>query len=167
MAIPLHFELTIEKPLDMSKRAWQSALKEAHQAAAELWREEMLPQHFTSYAAGKYGYKPRSQKYLAAKRRAAARGTVRDGGTIPLVYSGAMRDYSLSTGVARGYPTRFTVTIDNPAYVRINPRNPRMPNMMAEQTAVIQQELDRLAEVVTNKISAAIERYTERQTHKT
>lgn len=163
--ISTYFELTIDKPLDMSKRAWQSALKEAHQTAAELWREEMLPEHYTASAAQRYGYQARSGQYLMRKLRACSRGQAVPG-MLPLVYSGRTRADSMATAVARGFPTRLKVTMQNPRYIEINPRDPKKPRLAAEQVAVTQDELQRLSELVAEKVSEAIDRYSERQVHK-
>ena len=66
------------------KRAYKSARVAALNAIVDHWIKNSLPIHFTQAAMGRYGYAPRTAKYVRRKRR--LRGT-----SDPNVYTGNLR----------------------------------------------------------------------------
>lgn len=69
-------------------RGLLGAVKAGLMAAAKLWHDGILPEHFTAHGAAKYGYRPRSPKYQMRKLK-------RMGHADPLVYHGSLRDACL------------------------------------------------------------------------
>lgn len=93
----------------------------ALQAVAEHWVKEMLPEHFNSSAATKYGYEPRTKAHMRRKRREGR-------GEDPNVYTGRLRDKMMSMepritvnrrGVTLVWPglPRYTYVVDTMEFV--------------------------------------------------
>lgn len=151
--------ITIEvktRPPEVSKRAWSAATKAGFAAAGKLWHRVMLPQHFKPGAGMKYGYRPRSTKYLEAKLRAGKSGRAVDGGRSPLVYTGLMRDLLTNHPIYRAYPTRVTVRMPGPRYVGMRVFKANQPNKAAELTKVTPGEKRDLAAVIKRTIVAEL-----------
>ena len=81
-------EITQSAPFGVAKRRWKEWMRNAFRETAQFWFDKILPLHFKINAKTRYSHKPRSAKYLAAKRKAAARGKVKYGGVIDNVYTG-------------------------------------------------------------------------------
>ena len=69
----------------VTKRAHAQIMREINRGMLERWRDRYLPMHFQAGATTRYGYEKRSAKYTARKRK-------KYGHSIPLVYTGRLRD---------------------------------------------------------------------------
>lgn len=133
---------------ELSQRALDRCLRAAYLAMAEEWVAKYLKLHFKSGNASRYGYKPRSAKWLKRKAFFGRIGLSLYGGQVPLVDRGRMRDMILGGYTIRAYPTRATVKLPGPRYLqaRPNPIGPRRnrPDMAAEILRVLPDELKQL-----------------------
>lgn len=66
------------------QKRFEKAVREGFKAAVEYWQRTFGPRHFDPSAYSRYGYKHRTRKYTARKRK-------EKGHTVPLVWSGASR----------------------------------------------------------------------------
>jgi hypothetical protein len=113
--------------------------KEALIAAAENHYREYMPMHFTMAAYSRYGYKPRSAKYLAKKNKIY-------GHVLPLVYSGTSKNLALS-GEPKISATRHRATLIQRAR-GLNRRRPGSQiHMNREISAVTQSEVNTASRV--------------------
>ncbi len=164
MAVP-KIMLRVEEPDwdDLSVRAHREIARNSYAAVGKFWVEKYLPDHFQPYSGAKYGYQPRTKKYLQRKRALAARGLVRDGGAVDLVFSGRSRQMLLRPALIRAYPTRVTLDFDAPDYftIRFNPRGRgrRQPDKMDELSRTIPSQERHLADVLHETAAAQIAAY--------
>ena len=108
-----------QRPVSVSIRKWNEYGRKAHQAMAEHWYGVLLPRHFQPDAKEKYKHQQRTEKYLARKRKAAARGTIpAHHANTDNVYKGRMRRMLLKGSKSvKIFPSRFTVTVTGPRYI--------------------------------------------------
>lgn len=150
MPFPIAIKFIDERPAGLSVRDWREVTKGANADVGRLY-QTFLPGHFRSGAARKYGYAPRSLKYIRAitgrKARAKAKGQAIAGPETPLVFTGLLRTSVLEFGRVRGFPGRFTFTAPAPVYVpeRPKPGNPQPP-LASEVTRLTADEIRRLEE---------------------
>lgn len=145
-----------------SDRAFDRVAKAAHDDMAHYWHERLLPRHFTQGAAAKYGYQPRTEKYLKRKRRLAAIGKVKSP-VRDLVYSGRGQASLRARVNIRVFPTRFSVRMQSPKdrkgkdYILMRPRPAKvtgraMPPLGAEVTAVNAEDHRDMAEFAGKRV---------------
>lgn len=144
--LPLKTRLTITQPPDVAIRAWRIVLRDAHELQGKAWVRLYSPRHFRPSAAARYGYRPRSPRYLHTKLRLAKSGRAVAGPGTPLVLSGTLRDNARVNQV-RGFPNRAKITRSVPGYATFRPRGNR-PNLAAEQFAVTADERDELSKIL-------------------
>jgi hypothetical protein len=82
MVVAINFEI---KANLVTKRSHGQIMRQVNRGMLERWRDRFLPLHFEGGATQRYGYRPRSGRYLARKRRMVGHG-------IPLVLTGRLRD---------------------------------------------------------------------------
>lgn len=162
MPIVLLTEVTETMPLKelgLSGRAIQRLMKEVHHEVGQYWFDRMLKDHWASGAAERYGYQPRSAKYIRQKVRAAKKGKALAGGVVSLLYSGELRERIKEYADVRAYSTRVSVVMRGPKYVSMRPKKPGHPNMGEEITAVTPAQRQELVEfmrfALVNKLRAA------------
>ena len=146
MVAPL-FQITLDETITeaLSIRGRREVFKAANYAAARVWRDEMLKRHFESGAATRYGYTHRAKSTIEKKKRLAKAGIVKEGGRRPLVHTGLLRRSMSKFQPIRATPGKATINLVGPSYFRISYR-PGRPNLGAEVTRIIPQELRRLDE---------------------
>lgn len=93
MVVGINFEI---KANLVTKRAHGQIMRQVNRGILERWRDKYLPLHFEGGASQRYGYRPRSGRYLARKRKQVGHG-------IPLVLTGRLRD-----AIRRGVVIRAT-----------------------------------------------------------
>jgi hypothetical protein len=160
MPIVLLTEVTETMPLKelgLSGRAIQRLMKEVHAEVGQHWFDRMLKDHWASGAAERYGYQPRSAKYLRQKIRAAKKGKALAGGVVPLLYSGLLRVNITQWAAIHAYSTRVSVVMHGPKYVSMRPKKAgHHPNMGEEITATTPAQRRELVEfmrlALTNKL---------------
>lgn len=159
MPVLLQFNLKLPawflKQVGVSTRAWKEVCREAMADVGKLWFENYLKLHFREGAAGRYGYQPRSAKYLTSKIRAAKKGKALAGGVVPLLYHGDLREDVQGYVYVKAYPTRATVRMHGPKYLSMTPRGSR-PNMGEEITAVAPEERERMAVFFRDRLAEKI-----------
>lgn len=89
------------------KKAYDNAKRDGFIEMAKEWGENMLPQHFAPGAEARYGYAPRTSKYMNSRAKR---------GKPPLVFSGRLRD-TVSGHTITGYKSKAKVRIPVPWYV--------------------------------------------------
>ena len=105
--------MKLEMPDMFSIRVWRDVMRNSHREVGRYWLKNILPKHFEPGARARYGYKPRTERYMRSKAKTRH-------GTTDLVYTGRARDQLQSTGVVRGFPSRTTVTMLSPNYMPTN-----------------------------------------------
>lgn len=79
-------EVRIEVPPEEEGRNFDRGFRAGLGAAAKQWQREFAERHFEPFAAAKYGYRRRTEKYNARKRR-------RFGHEMPLVWTGTTHEW--------------------------------------------------------------------------
>lgn len=127
-------------------RAVRRVLKGTWDAIGLHWQKEFLPRHFKIGAAARYGYKDRTRKTIIRKMKLAAKGKVAKSGRVDLVWSGVME--RALTGFRQrqsAYPTRVTIHLAGPSYLKINYK-PNRPHLAQEVLAVSGDERQALTQ---------------------
>ncbi len=134
---------------DYSRRSIRAAAMDALEIAVEQWHDTMLPVHFTTAALAKYGYSPRTKKYMIRKARVMHH-------QLPLVgankattgesRAAAMHDIRYSKGTFAGHPGA-SVAMMMPGYFVQRPRSSSI-DKPAELTRTAPDEVRQLGETV-------------------
>jgi hypothetical protein len=144
MSVPITIQTIQTRPVGFTIRLWRSTLKESMTELGLYWWRTYAPMHFKQDAAGRYGYKPRSEKYLRS-------GWKR--GKPPLFLTGeTFKRVVQTTPMIRAYPTRATLDFRTPRYVNMRPMAPNKPNLGKEITTVTPGERIDLALYVRDVI---------------
>lgn len=153
-AVPIRINVKYDMPgLFATERDKREVLRAAWADAGLKWHQEYLPRHFKPGASSRYGYRKRSEKYLARKVRDARRGKATEGGAAPLVYSGLLKRSLTSLAEIRGFPSRFTVYMTSPSYVPQKSRDDKQPPIAQEVTRLIPSEANSLANFLASRIT--------------
>lgn len=97
--IAISFEVTSDL---VSKRAFGQIMREVNRGILQRWADVYLPRHFEGGATQRYGYRVRTAKYTARKRR-------HFGHSIPLVYTGKLKETIQKNITIRGTQYRATL----------------------------------------------------------
>ncbi len=148
MPVILAFDLTVNpslKELGLSGREIKRLMKEVHQEIGEYWFDRMVKDHFREGAAQRYGYKPRTNKYLKRKARDVQKGKALT--TADLIYSGLLRSRVTQRQWmdVHAYSTRVSVVMHGPKYVSMRPKKSNHPNLGEEITATTEDQRKELA----------------------
>lgn len=147
-----------------SIRAWRAAMTLAHDAQGQYWHKHMLKEHFKRESRSKYGYKQRSEKYLKRKKYGKVKGIkAKYKGEVDLVATGALEDAVRGFATFRAFPSRVTVAMNGPSYIRINYRANR-PHLSNEITAVVPDEIKTLEAVLDGVVTPMMNRSGETRT---
>jgi hypothetical protein len=148
------------RPFDVLRDDWRVMQRAGMSEVGNHWFKEMLPQHFVAGAERKYNHRPRSAKYLAAKKNMAKRGRVKLGGVVDNVFSGAAMEAIMGRAVIRGFPTRATVYMYGPDYLKINfRRSSNQPNKKREILTTIPSEAEILKGILRKFMESQLETY--------
>lgn len=159
MPLPILTTVTIEPPIKASKRAIKEATREGHRKQGETWFREMLKDHFIPSARQRFHHKPRKRTWIKRKIKAAQRGEAIKGGLVDNVFTGLMERLLTSHRSIKAFPTRVTITLFGPSYIRMQPRDPNKPHKAAEIFTVARDQEQRLTDVldrVTHKELASV-----------
>jgi len=154
--LPYRIQVTIDPEPRKARGAVREVLRESHRAQAGDWHHRYAPGHFSRGAAAKYGYRPRSPSYKRRKRAAAKAGTAKPGRR-PLVFSGLTELRVRSAGSVKAFPTRATLQLYTPSYIRIRPRGNR-PNLAEELLRILRGEGNQLGERFAKKTERGLRR---------
>lgn len=165
------FTVTTDKPDDVSGRAWRTALVAGWFAVGEYHDREVQPRKFVQGAAERYGFQPRSEKYLARKKRIAQHSwRVKEGGERELIYSGMTRTITLRRQYPRPFPTRVWVEIPTPSYVQMRPNRTgsraAMPATGQELVSITSDEYTAMEAVFVAAVEAKLNQIRERKTRR-
>lgn len=154
------FKLTVEGL--PRKRDLPKALKFMWARAGVLWHTRFMPQHFTARGAMKYGYGPRSTKYMLRKMTGyKVAGRTVAGHRDPLVWSGASKRLAAIQDV-RATSKGGTVVIHATGLNRRNPDSISPKTMRQELLTVTDQELAIIAKNSTQDLTKALLRLGKR-----
>jgi hypothetical protein len=160
------FQLTSDQPDDVSGRAWRKAMVAGWFAVGVYHDEVVQPRKFQRDAASRYKYQARSPRYVARKKRIAARSwRVKDGGERELVYSGITRTIVLRRQYPRAFPTRVWVELPTPSYIQMRPRSSRwsMPAMGVELISIAQDEYQEAEKIYLETVEKTVQFTRERR----
>jgi len=139
MVVPIWIKITETQPIDITIRAWRTITRGSHKRIGDEWFQEKFEKHFEPNAWSRYGYSPRTAKYLAYKRhlfRYGAKSKVNglvlqlQGEGQDLVLTGTLSRLLAVTFEARGYPTRVTLKATTTVYAPMRAR--KTPDMIDE-----------------------------------
>lgn len=88
--------------------------KQLLEEIARFWHKEIFPSHFTPGAESRYGYEPRSKKYMAKKLK-YGRG---QGKYVANVFTGMSKRWMTTSDDFRGTGNTMTVHMKAPDYFR-------------------------------------------------
>ena len=140
----------------------KNILKEAWYDPGKEWHENLRPKHFTKEGEREYGYEPRSgeesgQSGKAFWRSYTGRKLKKFGHTLPLVYSGDLRDRSRVARIENN-PTGVKVVL-----TRANKANFHNPHsnidMRAELTRISIDEAHQLTDVLESSLITKLDRF--------
>ena len=122
------------------------AINAAMEAAIEHWHAGMLKRHFEGGAEQRYGYKPRTKKYLVRKLRVK-------GHNLPLVWSGTLRTSVLRRIELRSLKSRPEATgrMKAPRYVYMTPSLMYKHHLAKEIVTTTADEAAELAKVTDDE----------------
>lgn len=136
------------RPAGITVRAWRAICRDAWRALALFWHEHCLRGHFEKGAEAKYGYQPRKPRYLAQARKR---------GKPPLFFSGDTYNAVVKgTPLIRAFPSRATLTMNAPPWVKMRPWKSGRPNLGQEITAQTFEELQRLETVLATQVDQGL-----------
>lgn len=161
----IYLGIRITKPQEVSIRAHRNMTKAAHRVQGLYWHVNYLPKHFLPSAKTRYRYRRRTMKTTKRKQQLAARGKVQMGGTVDLVWTGRTRERLGEFATLREFPTRVTVRMVGPDYLRTNYRAHR-PNLKGEITATVNEERKQLAKVFRDDYTARLAQYRKTRVQK-
>lgn len=138
----MYFEITDERPPDVSKRKWFEFSRDGMNEIGLLYDRTFKMRHFEPGAAARYGNQPRKPKYQERKRRAVDAGSFRISSDAKNdnIYTGALRQAVRMNHTPQAFPTRVTVNMPTPYYAKMTPATADKPNIGAELTRVAPDE---------------------------
>jgi len=153
--------ITIRKPAYMSVRAYKEATRKGFKALGEYWFENMLDSHFEPGAERKYNYRPRSADWIKGKTRGAAKEKNINGGAhVANVWTGRMRDALTRYTRVRAFPTRATLIMVGPPYIKTRHKpESNQPNKAAEVTRVTTRQSRELSRVLRATVEKEFNRH--------
>jgi hypothetical protein len=128
-------------------RGFKKASKAAMSETVNAWHDDILPRHFRSGAANRYGYRKRGLKYI--KRKQAIVGF-----NAPLVYTGRSRDMAKANIVVTANAAGARGTMQLPYYWR---KGMRGPDKQAELTGIIAPEIQELKKIYEKDLQKNID----------
>jgi hypothetical protein len=150
-----------QKPEAVSIRAWREALKAGWFAVGEYYDKVVQPRKFEPGAATKYGFRPRTERYLKRKERTAAVSwRVKDGGKLSLVFGGVTRTAVLRTQYPKPYYNRVVVDTPTPDYVQMRPKKANRPNLGEELSSLAPDERAEMEKIFQAVVEARIQEYS-------
>lgn len=168
----LSFRTTFERPEGVSIRGWRDIAKSGMLAVGVAWDKLFKMVHFGADAARRYGYTPRTFAYK--RRRLRVHGVPL---SVDLRWSGRTLADVRRRQAPRPFPSRVTIDMPTPAYVRMRPlpvgqtwtdalgrrrtRKKEGPNLGEELTRLVPDEIKTLeqifVEVTEPQIAADLE----------
>jgi hypothetical protein len=159
------FVYTTRRPAGFSDRGWTEGCKTGMRAVGEWWEAEIKMRHFEADAASRYGYQPRTERYLRRKKAIAAKTwRVLEGGQRDLVLHGQTRGAVRMRHTPRVFPTRLTIHIPTPSYVQMRPRTTGRPNLGEELTRLTADEVQAAERLYATNLERFLDAWREART---
>jgi len=157
--IPISVTQIEEGSFEAKKGELKKILREVHADIGEHWHQKYLPWHFEPFAKQKYKHRKRSFKYSKRKRKLAAKGVVKKGGTVDNVFSGQTERNLENLAVIRPTARRVTVVMTGPRYITSRMEDEVTAVTPAESRAIanrmVEMMAEKLEEVKTRKVTKA------------
>jgi hypothetical protein len=149
------------KRIPLPKRAFNNAVKGAHEDMGRFWHGAIRPKHFTSAGAREYGYAPRDGERDHVGVRGFARSYTgiklrRRGHTRPLVWSGDSMRQSGRLDV-RATNKRVRVVMNVPT-LNFSPKGRPDMNMRAELTEISDSDFAKMVRVFQRSLDRRLAR---------
>jgi hypothetical protein len=166
--MPLYFDTRDDLKESLSVRRWREANKAAYFEVGMEFEQKIKPTKFEATAASRYGFKPRSPKYLKRKQggyiRTASgqRYAIPHGGTRDLVLTGRLKALMMRRYFPRVFPTRVTIQYQSPVsdrgyrYATMRPYKSNHPNLGEELTSITPEQFKRLEAIYHDKIEKEV-----------
>lgn len=155
------------RPFDVARDSWRQMQRNGMRDVGEYWFRNMLPQHFTPQAKQLYEHRPRSRKYQLNKENLAQRGIVKLGGRVDNVFRGYAMQSIKSTAIIRGFPTRCTVFMHGPDYLRMKFKaGTNQPNKTREIVTTTPKESEQLKQILVKSMEKQLRHYRRRYRHR-
>lgn len=157
----VRFGFVGQRPEGVSVRAWREALKAGWFAVGEYYDQVVQPRKFEPGAAARYGFKPRTDRYLKRKERiAAVSWRVKDGGKLDLVFGGTTRTSVLRTQYPRPFYNRVVVETPTGDWIQMRPKKANRPNLGEELASVAADERAEMETIFQTVVEARIQEYS-------
>lgn len=154
------------RPFDVARDSWRQMQRNGMRAVGDHWHGTMLPKHFTPQAKYTYGHEPRSNKWKNIKLKLAQRGKAIMGGQVDNVLTGAMMAAVKGKSTIRGFPTRCTVYMSGPGYMKSTGFSrkklrhvSRQPNKIREMLTTTPKEAEELKRVLVKTMREQLKQY--------
>jgi hypothetical protein len=165
--MPIRWQITLDKPPDVTVRGWRALLHAAWGAVGQWWETTCKPRHFAPGAATRYAYQPRSERWQKFNQAMAGRKLVKLGKYLSrnaaqdLIFCGDLRDEVLPRQQPRTFPTRVTITLPTPDYVPERPKNPSRPPLADELTRLSDDEYSEAEHIWVTEFERQLNAYRE------
>ena len=154
----IRIELELDPPLKEFRKAWGKARKAGLTAAGELWIGRFLKRHFTFAGARRYGYKERAKWAESDPGRMRRLRSGRRADRRPLVHSGRLVGMATRSARVKVYGSMARIMMNAPGYVRYRGRSGTGPDLVAELTAVTDDEAQELAGAYAQGVGETLRR---------
>lgn len=145
--IVLSFEIEETMAITYSRKTIDNVMRMTYYDMALHWQKEFLPLHFKRGNTRRYNLPRRTKRHRAKKRRMAARGKVKKGGVVALVYTGRAEELFAHRHAIKAYPTRAVINMHGPRYITMRPYKSQRHAVGEEVTRTIPAEIDELESV--------------------
>lgn len=144
--------------LDQTGRKFNSAVRQLMREVAHYWHEEIFPGHFTPGNETRYRVKPRSEKYIARKRKYG----VGQGRFVANVFTGDTKRWMTTLAKFRVEQKTNIARVDmpTPTYFR-KPYNPKgnQPDKVDEVTQFNDRDRARVQEFARKRFEAIFKKH--------
>lgn len=143
--------ITWSRPPGMMRRSYDAAVRLGWERIGVEWWKRYLPQHFWQTAYRRYGYAGRTMGYSRRKQKHKRHN-------LPLTWSGELKRSSLMTAQIRVSRNRATVRFGRGTQAlnfagSAKAKRKNYPDLRSELTAVLPEELERLAGIMIETIA--------------
>ena len=140
-AIKLKWVMRVQRPPNVVAKQLRHIVTTALMKLGQYWWKEVLPVHFTEEGAKRYGYAPRTVRYIIRKRTAYARGKTKVK-PMPLVYTGNMRTEMTSYTRIASSSKAARIHMRAPAYMRQRGKQGTGPDKRKELHTMTKVEIE-------------------------
>jgi len=132
-------------------------VKATLQTAVYYWHRKFLGKHFRAGAAARYGYKPRSPKYIRRKKNKKHHSQ-------PLVWSGDTRKSVRTSIRVGGTSKQATGRMVAPWYIKMVPQKRNAPALGDEIARVAPVEMEEINAFMARDFAERVQKHRGRKT---